>query len=239
MNFHMRYSHFLSCTSRFLCLSLCLFFTSFSVHAEDIAPTITETTSPITPTTKPSPLTLEDKADKIISVLIEDKSQPQSTTTTTNEDTTKKKKKKKKHEKSTLGWIEDVIAHPGGIPFVAKLDSGAKTSSIDALHIERFFDNNEKQWVRFTVENAFGTRKTIERPVKRWVRIKKKGGGYTQRAVVIMDICIDGHYITHEMNLAKRTNFNYPVLIGRNMLAKHIVIDSSKRRTSKPRCEKK
>nr|WP_232224186.1 RimK/LysX family protein [Mastigocladopsis repens] len=33
-----------------------------------------------------------------------------------------------------------------------------------------------------------------------------------------MKFCIAGRWIEEEVNLAERDNFNYPVLIGRNML---------------------
>lgn len=138
---------------------------------------------------------------------------------------------------SVLGWVEDSIIYPSGIHFSAKLDSGAKTSSIDALNIERFKDLDGKEWVRFTIQNKDGDKKTLEKPVLKWVRIKQKGGGFIQRPVVDMAVCLGSHYIEGKMNLAKRDNFNYQVLVGRNMLANHILVDSGMRRSEKPKCE--
>lgn len=138
---------------------------------------------------------------------------------------------------SVLGWVEDSIVYPGGLHFSAKLDSGAKTSSIDAINIERFKDLDDKEWVRFTMQNKKGDKQTLEKRVIKWVRIKQKGGGFIQRPVVDMAICIGTHYIEGKMNLAKRENFIYQVLVGRNMLANNILVDSATKRTSKPVCE--
>lgn len=146
-------------------------------------------------------------------------------------------KKKKKREKTVLGWIEPIILYPTKAKFDAKLDTGAKTSSIDAQHIERFQDINGKEWVRFGIESPNGKRHLVERPVKRWVRIKMKRGGYMQRPVVEIGVCIAGHYIESEVNLTRRFHFNYPILIGRNMLRKRIVVDASKRHSSTPSCK--
>jgi hypothetical protein len=138
---------------------------------------------------------------------------------------------------SVLGWVEDIIIYPSGLQFSAKLDTGAKTSSIDASNIERFQDLDNKEWVRFTIQNSDGDRKTLEKRVEKWVRIKQKGGGFVQRPVIKMSLCVGNNLIEGKMNISKRDEFNYPVLIGRNMLSKNILVDSSMRRTSKPACE--
>lgn len=140
---------------------------------------------------------------------------------------------------SVLGWVEESIVYPGGINFSAKLDTGAKTSSIDAMNIERFKDLDGQEWVRFTLQNSKGKKQTLEKPVLKWVRIKQKGGGFVQRPVVDMALCLGTHYIEGKMNLAKRDNFIYQVLVGRNMLSNNIIVDSGMRHTSKPSCEAK
>jgi hypothetical protein len=59
------------------------------------------------------------------------------------------------------------------------------------------------------------------------VRIKRKEGGYVERPVIRFSFCIAGDVVTGEVNLAQRSHFEYPVLIGRNMLHKRgILVDS-------------
>jgi len=52
-----------------------------------------------------------------------------------------------------------------------------------------------------------------------------------------MKLCVAGRWIEEEVNLAERDDFNYPVLIGRNMLKKGgLVVDSSKTFTADSSC---
>jgi hypothetical protein len=52
-----------------------------------------------------------------------------------------------------------------------------------------------------------------------------------------MRLCVAGQWIEEEVNLADRDDFNYPVLIGRNLLQKGgLVVDSSKTFTADPSC---
>ena len=52
-----------------------------------------------------------------------------------------------------------------------------------------------------------------------------------------MDLCVAGMRVRGEVNLADRTGFNYPVLIGRNMLSDAAIsVDSGRRYASKRAC---
>ena len=50
------------------------------------------------------------------------------------------------------GWLEYVVLEPWDIKLRAKLDTGAKTSSLHALNIERFIRDGQS-WVRFNTED--------------------------------------------------------------------------------------
>lgn len=141
--------------------------------------------------------------------------------------------------KIVMGWVERVqVSDINDMP-KAKLDSGAKTSSIDAEIIRRF-KRDGKSHVVFRVDFGAdqGGEHTFEAPVERWVRIKRKGDAkdYIRRPVVKMTFCLGGEKIEGEVNLAERENFIYPVLIGRNMLKDRILVDTSKTFTKRPSC---
>jgi len=56
---------------------------------------------------------------------------------------------------------------------------------------------------------------------------------------VEMELCIAGLYVAGEVNLSDRDQFNYPVLIGRNMLnSGNILVDSRETYTYRSRCER-
>ncbi|MBV6623653.1 MAG: RimK/LysX family protein [Rivularia sp. (in: Bacteria)] len=139
----------------------------------------------------------------------------------------------------TVGWVENgkILGVEKDIKF--KLDTGAKTSSINAEILEKPDDKSESGgMIKFRYTNTEGVTKIFERPVERWVRIKDGEGGYFRRAVVKMKFCVAGRWIEEEANLADRDDFNYSVLIGRNMLKKgKFVINSAESFTAKPNCQ--
>ncbi len=148
-----------------------------------------------------------------------------------------------------MGWVERVIVQPGGLIMKAKLDTGATTSSIRADVIKKFEkegedgskegeDGSKEEHILFTIEDKDGNKHTLERKIVRMVRIKMKGNrGYIRRPVVKLGFCVGNHFIEDEVNLSPRQKFLYPVLVGRNMLKKRVLVDSSRRFTHAPRCE--
>ena len=128
----------------------------------------------------------------------------------------------------TLGWLEGAYLQPWGVRVRAKLDTGARTSTIHAEKIETF-EKNGQTWVRFLF--PYGRREgypqgfVIERPMLRQSRVKKGNGTYL-RFVIELDVCISGKTQTTEVSLSDRSNFNYPMLLGRESLAGRYIIDS-------------
>jgi len=138
-------------------------------------------------------------------------------------------------EPTVMGWAERAVVYPVGIEFRAKLDSGARTSSINAADI-REFRRNGAPWVRFTIDNGSGATADIELPVQRVVRIREHGGTFQRRPVVNMGICVGAYYKEAEVNLVNRGGFVYPLLIGRTYLRSDILIDSGRTKTVAPEC---
>ena len=137
--------------------------------------------------------------------------------------------------KSIFGWIERVKLMDADIMFEAKLDTGADTSSLNAPDPETF-DKDDEQWVRFTVEDDDGESHTLERPLERTVRIRS-ASGTSERYVVKLDLCLGGIRRTSEVNLADREGLSYQVLIGRNFMEDHVLVDSGPKFTMEPSCE--
>lgn len=141
----------------------------------------------------------------------------------------------KAEKRIIVGYVENVEIEDIETEIKAKLDTGARTSSIHANIIEENEDN-----VIFEIvsddENVEG--KNIKRPIERFVKIKKKNNaGFIRRPVVNMTFCIAGQRVEEEVNLSERDGFNYDLLIGRNMLEKAmLIVDVSKTFTSKPNC---
>lgn len=124
------------------------------------------------------------------------------------------------------GAVETLYVTPIAMPFQARMDTGAETSSLDANNIRPFERDGEK-WVSFDVINRKnGEKHHFEKPVKRRttiVRIKHEEARY----VVNMSIKMGDELINAEFTLAERDKFNYQVLIGRNILNGRFIIDPS------------
>lgn len=138
-----------------------------------------------------------------------------------------------------LGWVERVVMEPDAIPVKAKLDTGARTSSLHAEDIA-LFDRDDRKWVRFrfSVTDADDKQRevTLERPRVRRVRIKEHEGEYDRRPVVEMTFCLGAERYTEEFTLVDRSRFIYPVLLGRRFLSKVAPVSAGDTFTRKPSC---
>ena len=150
----------------------------------------------------------------------------------------------------TLGFVEWVVMNDTGLRLKARLDTGAKTSSLHAVNVEGFKKDDQK-WVKFQIPLADHKDQPsggdieheeiileLERPVERTVLIKRKGAPSQRRYVVIMDFCISGTSHKTQFSLTDRGNFSYPVLLGRRFMRDdNILIDSSDSFIATRECE--
>ncbi len=138
--------------------------------------------------------------------------------------------------KSIVGWVEKVRFYPGDLVVHAKLDTGAKTSSLNASQVTEF-ERRRERWVRFEVVNRDGDRATLERKVVRIAKIKRPAEKSQERLVILLGICLGNIHKEAEVNLAERTGLTYQMLIGRNFMEGHLIVDSSLTYTTEPHCE--
>jgi len=130
-------------------------------------------------------------------------------------------------EKAIMGWLESVFLRPWNIRITAKLDTGAKTSSLHADNIDHFTKNGQ-EWVRFTLTGTDDNKSiVVERPLVRTVYIKERKSRATKRDVVNLMLCKNGRDYETEFTLVDRSNFNYPVLLGRSFLKDVALVDSA------------
>lgn len=137
----------------------------------------------------------------------------------------------------TAGWVERARVEPSGIELQAKLDTGAKTSSLNAVEIEAFLLDGEDH-VRFRVQNKAGDSVELVRPVVRQASIRRHFGASQRRPVVRLTICVGDLSRETEVNLVDRAGFDYPLLIGRSYLEGNFLVDPGATFTLEPRCGK-
>ena len=134
------------------------------------------------------------------------------------------------------GWVENVSLFPGNLKIKAKLDTGAKNSSLNAKHIEEF-ERDGAKWLRFELKNWKGRTQSFEARVIRMTTIKQHETQSVTRPVIRLGICLGNVYKEVEVNLQDRSKFNYQLLIGRSYLRNSILVDSSATLTVQPDCQ--
>lgn len=136
------------------------------------------------------------------------------------------------------GWIERVSFPDHAIDFEAKLDTGADSSSVHGRGIE-LFQREGKRFVRFTLTDDSGKSVQIEAPVARSVKVKRAGSDLDSRPVVRLNVCVGDQFSDVDFTVADRADMNFQVLIGRNVLAGRILVDSSQRHIVSSKCDMK
>jgi hypothetical protein len=138
-------------------------------------------------------------------------------------------------DKQIAGWVEIVSLYPGNIKIKAKLDTGARNSSLNAKNLEQFRRDGQT-WVRFDLRNLKNRVETFEAKVMRTTKIKQLGQEADSRPVIKLGICIGNTYKEVEVNLEDRRGFNYQMLIGRSFLKGSFIVDPGLTFTIKPNC---
>ena len=138
-------------------------------------------------------------------------------------------------QKDIIGRVEKVRIFPGDLVLRAKIDTGARNSSLHATGLTKFEKNGET-WVRFSVKNHLEEEATIERKVIRVAKLKQKGRDMERRPVIMLGICLGRQYREVEVNLVDRAEFNYPMLIGRSYMRGHLVVDPELKYAAEPDC---
>ena len=133
-------------------------------------------------------------------------------------------------EKAILGCEEWVTLDELNIPSIkARVDSGAKTSSIQAKNIKRITRKGEA-WVTFDVnpiQDNLSLYVSCEAKIVD-TRIVKSSSGETQKRFVIKTrIKLGSNAFEIELTLAERDGMEYRMLLGREALIDRYLVDAS------------
>jgi hypothetical protein len=127
------------------------------------------------------------------------------------------------------GWREWVQLPEIGVPWIkAKLDTGARTSSLHAYKIKRF-DMDGADWVRFRVrpwQESTEDEVVVECPVHDVRSVRSSSGHVQERIVVKMRLELMGRRVTAEVTLSNRDAMGFRMLIGRQALRRRFVVDA-------------
>ncbi len=140
-------------------------------------------------------------------------------------------------DKKVIGWIEKVAISDKLIILSAKIDTGARHSSLNAPNM-KMIEKDGNSWVKFTIRTKDNVATEFEEPVIRMAKIKRKGTQPQVRPVIHMNLCVDNVWKNVEVNLVNRENFNYQMLVGRSFLQDSFLVDVSAKNMTAPNCAK-
>lgn len=139
--------------------------------------------------------------------------------------------KKSKVELPIIGWREWVKIPELGIDNIkAKVDSGARSSSLHAINL-KIFDRNGDQWVSFSVHPKQRTKKDsidVEARVFEFRSVRSSNGIAKMRPVILTKIELLGKVWEVELTLASRDNMGFRMLLGREAFRNHFLVDGGR-----------
>lgn len=132
--------------------------------------------------------------------------------------------------KTVVGSEEWVSLSELQIPYVkARVDSGAKTSSLHATNIQPYQKDNET-WVNFDVfpiQNDGKRKITCKALVVDKRVVKSSSGDREERFVVRTEISLNEQKWDIELTLTNRDSMGYRMLLGRQAMMGRIIVDPS------------
>jgi len=138
---------------------------------------------------------------------------------------------KTSHSNTLTGWREWVSLPDAGVDWIkAKIDTGARTSSLHAFDVEEF-EREGEAWVRFRVNpwqhtNADAT--IVECPVHDRRAVRSSSGHAQQRLVVLLAIRLVDQLVVSEVTLSNRDEMGFRMLIGREALRRGFIVDPAR-----------
>ena len=126
-------------------------------------------------------------------------------------------------EKAIIGrkeWVRFPALQLGAL--LARVDTGARTSSLHAVNIESFGRDGE-EWVRF---DSLG-REKLEAKVWKRREVRSSNGDVERRYFIKTKVrFMKGKALPIKVSLTDRGSMTFPVLLGRRLLSGRFLVDS-------------
>ena len=125
--------------------------------------------------------------------------------------------------KVIIGWREWIELPEWKTRLKAKIDTGAKSSSLDVVLVKRVDDN-----IHYTVRLSRKKDATLDviSPLHRMTLVKSSNGQSQERYFVMMPIVMGGVHKEIEVSLACRKHMLHRMLLGREALQDDFLIDA-------------
>ena len=127
-----------------------------------------------------------------------------------------------------MGWREWVALPDLGVEAVkAKVDTGARSSSLHAFDIETF-QKKGREMVRFSIHPLQRSAKnsiTAEAEVLEYRTVRSSGGHETDRPVIVTPVRFLDQIWEIELTLATRDAMGFRMLLGREAVRDRFLVD--------------
>ncbi len=141
--------------------------------------------------------------------------------------TATRKRKVERLPKAIIGWREWCALPELNLPgILAKIDTGAKTSSLHAFDIRE--SQKQAGWLEFSIHPVQRRRKPEIRcsaPCVDYRAVTSSNGRSEERPVILTTIQIGLRSFATEITLTNRDDMGFRMLIGRQTLAKNFIVD--------------
>lgn len=127
-------------------------------------------------------------------------------------------------EKVLIGRIEWVILPELKLKHKARIDTGAKTTSLHAVNIEEVEQRGEL-FVKFQTLDSEGKIVEVVRKVDATQKVSNTSGFVSKRYVIKEKIKIGNIEREILINLNDRSSMEYKFLVGRNLLLGRFIVD--------------
>ncbi len=128
-----------------------------------------------------------------------------------------------------VGWREWVSLPGLGVPWIkAKVDTGARTSSLHAFDVEEV-ERDGDRWIRYSVHPWQGSDEdavACESHVVEQRDVRSSSGHVEERYVVRLDVGLAGRVVDAEVTLSNRDEMGFRMLIGREALVRGYHVDA-------------
>lgn len=124
-------------------------------------------------------------------------------------------------KKQVIGQTARVGIEEAALEFVARVDTGAASTSLHAESVQI-----ENDIVDFIAVNQDGARVPLRLPLAKTARVRNSGGS-KERVYVEMTVNHQGRSKQVCVNLNDRSGLTYPLLLGRNWLQDEYLVDVS------------
>ncbi len=130
-----------------------------------------------------------------------------------------------------IGWCEWVGLPGLGIKSIkAKVDTGARSSSLHAFDLEEFKQGGE-EYVRFTVHPVQRNNTKVvkvEAKVLEYRSVRSSSGNAAIRPVIVTSVELLGVNWDVELTLANRDEMGFRMLLGREAFRRRFLVDAGK-----------